>query len=351
MKILFSLKKYNDLSRLRSSQGHLSTGRQFLEMALLYILKGIGPGYYHSAQMWAKDKTWKYKFGWLNEKKYIKKVYEWNPRAYQKISMNKLPEKALLSLLKVPTPEFYGFFHPVHGRDAYGEPFCCGSDILKFLTSQNIKKFCTKKLEGWGGKGFQAFEVIENSETMLRSMQDGQVLSVNDHFNKIRTPQEGLMIEAYIDQHNVMCALNSSSLNTLRVIVIWPYNEEQPKIVGAFVRIGRKGSLVDNTTSGGLAAPIEVGTGRCGRAHFKPPHPDNFSQHPDHGAQIEGVIIPYWNNLKTLLMQAMPIFPYIRFCGFDVGISNDGPIIIELNVEPDKTSLMQINVSMNSLRL
>ena len=341
--------KYYDLSKLRSSQGHLSTGRQFLEMALLYALKGIGPGYYHSAQMWNKDKTWQYKFGWLSEKNYRKRLYQYNPRPYQKISMNKLPEKALLSLFKVPTPEFYGWFHPVHGRDAYGNLFCSGDDIIRVLTSKNIQKFCIKELEGWGGKGFQAFEVIrKDGKTVLRSMQGDQaVLPVQDHFNNIQCPHEGLAFEAYINQHPVMRALNPSSLNTIRILVVWPYDNDYPKVVGAFVRIGRAGSLVDNTTAGGLAALVDIDTGKVGSAHFKPPHPDIFRIHPDHGSQIYGVIIPHWDGVKDLLKKTMPIFPNLRFCGFDIAISVDGPTIVELNVEADKSGLMQVGICMN----
>ena len=350
MKFTGKLKDYMKMSSLRQEQGHKSVPRQFAEMGLLFALRGIGPGYYHAAQLWHKDKTWTYKLGWLSEAKYRKRVYQYNPRPYQKISQNKLPEKALLTLFHIPTAEFLGFYHPVHGRDQQGSPLRCGADMLRLLEARKLNRFCIKELEGWGGRGFQALEVVRSEKgTALRPMQGAQVVSVEDYFEKLFCPAEGLAIEAYIHQHPVMRSLNPTSLNTIRVIVVWPHQEDYPRVVGGFVRIGRAGSLVDNTTAGGLCAPVEIQTGRIGRAHLRPPHPDAFKVHPDHGAQIEGTQIPCWDEAKDLLQKTMPVFPFLRFCGFDVAIAVDGPKIVELNVEPDKTGLMQIGLSMNEV--
>lgn len=75
-KVSEKLQYYVHLSLLRQRQGHRSAFVQFLEMAILYIMRGIGPGYYHSAQLWSKDKSWKYKLGWLSEKNYRKPKFD-----------------------------------------------------------------------------------------------------------------------------------------------------------------------------------------------------------------------------------------------------------------------------------
>ena len=238
----------------------------------------------------------------------------------------------------------------MYGRDASGKPFCSGNDVLRALKEREIKKFCIKELEGWGGRGFQAFEIKYSGEkTALQPIQGGQAVDADDYFKSIACPSEGLVFEVYIEQHPTMKGLNSTSLNTIRVLVVWPYDVDEPKIVGGFVRIGRAGSLVDNTTAGGLSALVDVEFGKIGSAHYKPPHPDLFSVHPDHGAKIEGVVIPFWDEAKNLLIKTMPLFPSIRYCGFDVAISIEGPMIVELNVEPDKSGPMQIGMSIDSL--
>ncbi|WP_429885853.1 sugar-transfer associated ATP-grasp domain-containing protein [Geoalkalibacter halelectricus] len=343
MKPLSRFAEYFKISQRRSSEGHLPVFTQAIEMAALFALRGIGPGYYHSAKLWRRNMPFKEKLQWVSEKKYQKMIRRYNPAAYHKISQHKLSEKAFLSLLGIPTPEFYGFFHPQNGRDAAGQSLRNAQDIERLLEQKGIKKFCIKELEGWGGRGFHAVEVCrDQGNVSLRPLGGKASCSIAEFLRMGQIGPDGALLEAYVEQHPVMRGLNASSLNTLRVLVLWPFDGE-PHVVGAFVRIGRAGSLVDNTSLGGIAAVVDNETGQLSSAHFKPPHPDEFDCHPDHGSQIQGVSLPYWDDIKLLVCQAIRVFPHMRFCGFDVGISVNGPVIVELNVEPDKTSLMQIN--------
>lgn len=350
MSILSKMRYYFRLSKLRQNQGHRKVPRQLFEMAVLFILKGIGPGYYHAAKLWRNDYTWNDKFGWLSEKRYRKRVYQYNPRAYQKISQNKLAEKALLALLSIPTSDFLGYYHPTHGRNVEGDSFRSGKDVERLLRSRDVKRFCVKELEGWGGRGLRALKVLRNEEQLeVIEIQSGERSSIVDFFAQVRCPKEGLILEAYIEQHPKMKSLNPTSVNTLRIFATWQQGQAQPTVDGAFVRIGRAGSVVDNTSSGGLAAVIDPETGILASGHFKPPHPDEFSVHPDHGSPIEGVAIPSWEEAKRLVIKTMPLFPHIRYCGFDVAISTSGPLIVEMNVEPDKLGLAQVGTTIQEL--
>jgi len=346
MRILKKAIYYKEISELMASQGHLSVKSQVLEMVFLLIFRGVGPGYYLSAGLWDKNITWKQKLGWRSQSDYRKRVYLYNPRPYQKISQNKVSEKALLSLFKIPTAEFYGFMHPVYGKDHKGHALRNGHDALRVIEENNIDKFCIKELEGFSGRGFKALQVIrlEDGSLKIRPLNKDESFNLLDYFDSLNFPKDGLFFESYIEQHPVMAGLNRSSLNTIRVFVVWHHGEKIPKILGAFVRIGRDGSLVDNTSAGGLAAVIDLQSGQLKLAHYKPPHPERFTEHPDHGAKIKGEVIPFWDEVKNLLVEIMPVFPCTRFCGFDVAITVDGPKIVELNVEPDKTGLMQIGV-------
>ncbi len=338
------LKWYLQLSRRRAAEGHLSLPVQFAEMTLLYLLRRIGPGYYHSARLWRSELSLAEKLQWVSEKKYRKLINRYNPAEYHKLSQHKLSEKALLSLLGFPAPEFYGLFHQEYGRRADGQPLRSAQDIRSLLEEKKLKKFCVKELEGWGGRGFHAVEICRQQEDIrLRSLNAESTCSIREFLDGIRDLANGVLLESYVEQHSLLSTLNPSSLNTLRVIVFWPFGQK-PYVVGAFVRIGRMGSLVDNTSSGGMAAVIDVKTGELGSAHFKPPHPDEFEYHPDHGGQIKGILVPCWEEIKQLVCSAIQVFPHMRFCGFDIGVTENGPVIIELNVEPDKTGLMQIGV-------
>lgn len=343
------LRRYYRMSRNAQNQGHLSVFSQSVEMALLFGLRRIGPGQYHGAKLWRREIPFKKKLGWRNEKEYRARVCQYNPRPYQKISQNKLPEKGILNLFGIPTAQFYGLYHPIHGRSTIGDPLRSGLQVAEFLKKLNIVKFCLKELEGWGGRGFQALEVVNlKSDLYIRPLLGGNPVPVASFFDQIVCPSDGLIIEAYVEQHPVMRGLNPSSLNTIRLIAVSPI-EGNIEVAGAFVRIGRSNSLVDNTTSGGMSAIVETQTGRVGSAHFKPPNDEDFERHPDHGAQIKGICIPFWPQVLDLAKMTLPLFPHFRYAGFDIAVTESGPVVIELNVEPDKTGPMQIDVPIDDL--
>jgi glutathione synthase/RimK-type ligase-like ATP-grasp enzyme len=66
------------------------------------------------------------------------------------------------------------------------------------------------------------------------------------------------------------------------------------------------------------------------------PFRENFEQHPDHQAQIYGVKLPYWNEVIDCATDTLRKLPYTRFVGLDLAMTTTGPIIIEVNVSPDK---------------
>ena len=58
---------------------------------------------------------------------------------------------------------------------------------------------------------------------------------------------------------------------------------------------------------------------------------DNVKNHPDTNSQIEGVVIPKWNEIKGKIIDIANKFPYINFIAWDVAVTDDGFSVIEGN--------------------
>ena len=56
-----------------------------------------------------------------------------------------------------------------------------------------------------------------------------------------------------------------------------------------------------------------------------------FSNHPDTGAQIEGALVPMWEETKDLVLELAGTFPYLNFVAWDILVAPDGPYVIEAN--------------------
>jgi hypothetical protein len=95
------------------------------------------------------------------------------------------------------------------------------------------------------------------------------------------------------------------------------------------------GSSVDNFHRGGAVCRVNVETGEVGPAW------DNWierpcvllHQHPITGAAIAGMHLPCWPETVAMVAKAASLFPDRIMVGFDVAITERGPVIIEGNVQ------------------
>lgn len=333
-----SLNSLITLTLQRSREGHLPWWKQVGEMALLYCLSGIGPAYYHYAGFWRRELPWRDKASHVGTRPYRRFVNRVNSPAYHKLSQNKIAEKGLLSLLAVPTARFIGLLDASHGLAASGEPLRNASELARLVSSLPMRRVCFKVIEGWRGQGFAAAEIVKSEgEVRLRPLLSKEALTTEQFCADVLGfgPRSPRLIEEYLDQHPVLAGLNPSSLNTAR---LWVYRKagSAPKVVGSSLKAGRAGALVDNS-AGALVIPMDSEQGRLKAAVIDSlPTRDLFPAHPDHGAPIEGIEVPFWRETQELACRALSVFPGLRFAGIDVAILPTGPVIVELNAFPDK---------------
>ena len=314
--------------------------RQYSEMVFLYISRRLGPILYFEARLWRKNLSLAEKMRFLNTSQYKHRINQLNPPIYRKFSNDKLVEKSILSLLGIPTAKFLGFFHPYNGSDCHCNPLTNTAELRNFLTVYLGKKLCFKLTEGWGGDGFIAAQVVlVEGEIGLHSLKvDDVPMSVENFFEYYlqKNYHNGLVIEFLLEQHPEVAAFNHSSVNTIRMWLI--QSKTKVKVLGAILRIGRKGQLVDNCGQGGIFCLLNAENGIIKHGMTSTVIPNAFDQHPDNQAQLAGVQLPYWDECLKISKACLRVFPHINFVGLDIAFTNDGPVIVELNEEPDKKS-------------
>ena len=148
-----------------------------------------------------------------------------------------------------------------------------------------------------------------------------------------------LIFESLIHQTAQFAQFNTSSVNTVRFMTTLMPNGEA-KIIGNFIKIGRAGRCVDNAGSGGnVDATIDIETGIIkyaicfeGWRNIK-----DIDRHPDSNAQINGIQVDNWEQIKKDVLCFQQAMPWCKAAGWDIAITDEGPLVIEVNDFWDRT--------------
>ena len=341
------LPAYLRLMKRKAAEGHLSVGRQLAEMLVLWLVRGLGPGYYLFGRFWRRELPLGDKLRHLNERAYERRLDQVNNPSYRKMSQHKVAEKAMLRLFGIPTPRFIGYLHSTEGRCCNGDRLRDAPDLATLLEAEQPTRICFKQPEGWSGIGFEAAEVDYGcSPPQLRPLPDGDPLDIASYLDQrlgFGRERQGHIIEEYCSQQNWYRSLNPTSVNTLRVYAILR-DDRTARILGGYLRVGRQNAVIDNASAGGVFFPFDPATGVLAAGRFNTFDTDHFPDHPDSGVRIEGCRLPGWEQISRMAGDTLRVFPGIRFAGLDIAMTDTGPCVIEINVEPDKTAACDIDL-------
>lgn len=339
--------------RTEASLAGRSTLGLCFDSVLFGLATGLGPRYFvvsgFARQPSSRDQ-WRHH---ISNRDYHRALDRLNPRPYRKFTQHKLNEKALYRLLGIPTGEFVGYFNPLVGTTSSGEVLQSEADLERLLGTFRGEKLCIKPLEGWGGAGVMVLDIVpENTSFSLRRTASGELVSLSRIIEQFAEPggQSEFILERHVQQSAFYQRLNPSSLNTLRVWTL--QTGADCEILGAYLRVGRAGSDVDNGSRGGMMFPVDIETGRlCPGVVKDTPHRADFEIHPDSGVAIAGQVLPDWDSIRLFVCEALARLPQTRFCGFDVAGTDDGPVLIESNVCPDKDGAAHAGIPAVRLKL
>ena len=207
--------------------------------------------------------------------------------------------------------------------------------MLGILKAQNVQSCVIKTTESSHGDNVWVIKSIEfDEDDAVMTRFDGQEISLADLLG-----DEPLIFESVVRQTKQFSTFNESSVNTVRFMTTL-YPDGTTKVIATFIKIGRAGKCVDNAGGGGnVDVCVDRDTGEIkyaiqfdGWHHIK-----DIDCHPDNGNQLNGVVIENWQAIKEEVMKFQQAFPYCKAAGWDIAITNEGPVVIEVNDFWDRT--------------
>lgn len=187
-------------------------------------------------------------------------------------------------------------------------------EFLAFLAKHPV--FMSKPYDGLGGQDVKKVHTSEISDQ--KSYYDACV-------------KDRIFLEELVVQHPGMNVLCPASVNTMRVMT---FNDHgKPRILWMGLRVGNGINSVDNFHAQGMGVSVNMDTGRLVGNGINKDN-EEFEYHPTTGVKFDGFQIPCFQEAKDLVLKAAAEDDHILVVGWDVAISDKGPVIIEGNRRP-----------------
>ncbi|MBN8786511.1 MAG: hypothetical protein J0I84_05425 [Terrimonas sp.] len=224
-----------------------------------------------------------------------------NPKKYRRVLSNKI--------------EFLKKFSDVSGRKwATKEMLQADDQLASILLNNHAGKIVLKNANGQAGRQVEIFDTLNVTKPeLVKRMEE----------------KKYTLAEEYVMQHDQLKLLSPSGLNTVRIVTQFHNNEII--ILAARLRI-TVNSQTDNLSTGNIAAHIDLATGRiAGPGIYVDTTKPDVYKHPVTGAELIGFQLPYWEECKAMVTKAALRISENRSIGWDVAITNNGPVLIEGN--------------------
>ncbi|MFT3705711.1 MAG: sugar-transfer associated ATP-grasp domain-containing protein [Agriterribacter sp.] len=185
--------------------------------------------------------------------------------------------------------------------------------VQQFLDDER-GKVVLKNSHGQAGKEVIVFETKGVSKEQLLDVMK------KNHFD---------LIERFVVQHDDLMKIAPRGLNTARIIT--QYHDGKVDIIGTSLRLSVLMNI-DNISAGNFAVPVDPETGVVTDSgiYVDVTKEDVFT-HPLTGFELIGFKVPFWKECREIVTKAALLTPENKSIGWDVAITNDGPLLIEGN--------------------
>jgi hypothetical protein len=273
----------------------------------------------------------------------IVKVWErLNPRSYWPIFNDKYLFDAAARALGLPVPHDVGFFDPQFGRTTCGRSLRSATDLASWLSDARPSGLVVKPVNGIQGKMVLVFQGNAETRRDFLVTLDGREFSSSDLFaymtNRALLRREyphyevrSFLFQERLRLHPKLVELLGQTLCCARVMTLIG-RDGQPTILRAIMKLQAAPSGVDNMAQGSVIAPIDLETGLLGQGRDTgDPQMPWCNSIPVTGKEYAGFTLPDWTKLREVALSAAAAFPWCRCIGWDIALSDRGPVLIEAN--------------------
>lgn len=174
-------------------------------------------------------------------------------------------------------------------------------------------------------------------EKQLFCGEGGESRTLEEVFDQLESQSQNgpYLLQKRIFNHEAIRALTGGdTLCTVRLPTCRFPDGKTIALPFASIRLATsRDAAVDNWSLGSIGFPVALDTG-CPGPGGKSRTSERFTDHPTTGNRVAGIELPYWQESLELCKRAhATAFPSFPTIGWDVAITPDGPLLVEMNIQ------------------
>lgn len=143
------------------------------------------------------------------------------------------------------------------------------------------------------------------------------------------------IVEEYICQDAALSRLNPKAVNVIRFYSVC--SPEGSFLFAPILTVAHKNDI-SNGCQDALTSLVDIRTGKVLTDAVDQNEMVDYQTHPVTGAAFRGVQLHYWEETIAMLRRAVPLASKISNIGWDVTMTEEGPVLIEANTIPGFTT-------------
>ncbi|MEP5153786.1 sugar-transfer associated ATP-grasp domain-containing protein [Planktotalea sp.] len=313
--------------------------KQMREMFKLQRKAGISFGEYYAAQHYRTDITSEEKLQFVGEMGSYKLNLRLSPAKLgdkRSFIRDKVLYTTMLRGMDMPTTETQAVAHTERGFGAINT-LRTAADVSRFLKSEARYPVFAKPLEGSKSVGSALLVGIDADKGMIE-MGNGKSFDIDAFAHEVIADYpEGFTFQSAVQQHKDITELAGQAVGTMRVVTI--IEDDAPRVLYAVWKVPSPKAMSDNFwQSGSMLGAVDAETGQVSHAISGAGlSREVLEQHPVSGKSFAGFQVPHWDQVKEVARQGHSMFPEFGVFGWDIAITDEGPVIIECNANPFHT--------------
>lgn len=250
------------------------------------------------------------------------------PSPWAKVVNDKPTLTAMLRGLDFPIPETQAIVHPDR---SFGGAFTLRTpdEIRKFLREDAEYPIFGKPFDSACSLGTANIKEFDYAADAL-ILSDGRSVSLDDFIDQIKRFDSKYLFQSLMRTHESLIPIVGERVCTVRMYVI--SDDQGCELLRASWKIPGFANGADNFwRTGNILAGIEVETGKIGRTLRRTKDgTEPITEHPLTGHSFEDLVFPHWDEMREIVLKAAPNLPGCHFQGWDVALTDRGPILVEL---------------------